>query len=50
MKRAGNLYRCIAESDNFRLAFLKAARGKHDRYEVILFRENLDENLALLQQ
>jgi RNA-directed DNA polymerase len=50
MKRAGNLYPSICVTDNLRLAFYKAARGKHARPEVDLFRKNLDRNLSLLQQ
>ncbi|MCK9296690.1 MAG: RNA-directed DNA polymerase [Desulfobulbaceae bacterium] len=50
MKRAGNLYESIAARENLRLAFCKAARGKHDRQEVIQFREALEDNLAKLQQ
>ncbi len=50
MKRAGNLYGSIVEPDNLRLAFLKAARGKHDRQEVVLFRQNLDRNFVQLHQ
>lgn len=46
MKRAGNLYLKIAEPDNLRRAFLKAARGKGDRREVLRFRLDLDANLA----
>ncbi|MBU4260271.1 MAG: hypothetical protein KKC76_00130 [Proteobacteria bacterium] len=49
MKRAANLYTSIATLDNLRLAFCKAVRGKHGRSEVMQFRENLDDNLALLQ-
>ena len=49
MKRAGNLYRLIVEPDNLRLAFCKAVKGKHDRLEVIGFRENLEENLQKIR-
>ncbi len=45
MKRVGNLYERIAEPDNLRLAFLKAARGKQDRPEVIDFRAHLADNI-----
>ena len=50
MKRAGNLYASIATPDNLRLAFYKAAGVKHDRPEVVRFREKLSDNLALLRQ
>lgn len=50
MKRAGNLYRKIIEPDNLRLAFVKAARGKQDRGEVVRFRAFFDENLAELHR
>jgi RNA-directed DNA polymerase len=50
MKRAGNLYCSIAESENLRLAFCKAARGKHSRPEVISFGKNLERNLGLFRQ
>jgi hypothetical protein len=50
MKRVGNLYASIAEPDNLRLAYCKAARGKHARSEVVRFREDLAGNLTLLQQ
>lgn len=49
MKRAGNLFPKIADPDNLRLAFLKASRGKKDRWEVVRFRENLDGNLIRLR-
>lgn len=50
MKRAGDLYASITEPDNLQLAFYKAAKGKHDRHEVILFRKALDDNLSLLRR
>lgn len=49
MKRASNLYRLIHEPENLRRAFLRAARGKSDRPEVILYRRSLDDNLARLR-
>jgi len=50
MKRVGNLYHQIADSENLRLAFYKACRGKSDRAEVINYRKDLDKNLILLRQ
>lgn len=49
MKRVGNLYHRIADPDNLRLAFVKAAKGKADRREVIRYRTQLDWNLARLR-
>lgn len=49
MKRVGNLYLKIAEPQNLRLAFVKAAKGKQARTEVVEYRERLEENLALLR-
>ena len=40
----------IAEPDNLRIAFLKAARGKRNRHEVINFTMCLDKNLAELRE
>jgi retron-type reverse transcriptase len=48
MKRVGCLYPFIADPDNIRLAFLKAAKGKHDRKEVIRFKTNLESNISNL--
>ena len=45
MKRVGNLYGHIACTDNIKVAFLKAARGKYDRQEVKLFRSNFTINI-----
>ena len=50
MKRAGNLYPLIAETDNLRLAFYKAQRGKAGKAEVMRFRENLDLELRSLRE
>ncbi|HCS77897.1 MAG TPA: hypothetical protein DIW05_09500, partial [Syntrophaceae bacterium] len=48
MKSAGDLYRQIADRDNIRLAFLKAARGKQARRDVIDFRADFEENIKKL--
>lgn len=49
MARGRGLYQRIAEPDNLREAFRKAARGKSDRREVVLFRRDLGDNLAVLR-
>jgi hypothetical protein len=40
----------IAHPDNLREAFLRAARGKRHRRDVIAFRENLGADLAALRE
>ena len=50
MKRRGNLYLKIAEPENLRLAFLKAARGKQDRREVMDFRDRFESNIRNLSR
>ncbi|MGD9707323.1 MAG: RNA-directed DNA polymerase [Candidatus Delongbacteria bacterium] len=49
MKRTGNLINKIADTDNLKLAFYKAAKGKADKNGVIKYRENLVENLLKLR-
>lgn len=49
MKRAGNLYNKIADPDNLRLAFVKAAKGKAAKKDVQDFRKDLGKNLNLLR-
>ena len=49
MKRAGQLLEAIAATDNLRLAFWKAARGKSATRDVIAYRAGLDANLAQLR-
>lgn len=49
MKRAGNLMELIADPDNLRLAFCKAAKGKEGKREVQRFRQHLDRNLLALR-
>ncbi len=49
MKRKGDLYLKIAEYENLCLAFLKAARGKNSRPDVITFRQNFDHNIAKMR-
>lgn len=48
MKRHGQLMPKIADADNLRLAFWKAAKGKRGKADCLTFREHLDENLAAL--
>jgi RNA-directed DNA polymerase len=50
MRRVANLYHLIPNPENLRLAFWKAARGKHHRAEVVEYKANLGENLDLLQR
>ena len=38
----------IADAENLRLAFWKAAKGKRGKADCVMFREHLDENLAAL--
>lgn len=49
MKRANCLIERIADPDNLRLAFWKAARSKIWKPEVIIFRNSLDKNLLSLR-
>ena len=49
MKRTKRLYPLLATSENLRLAFSKAARGKRDQPEVISFARNFQSNMAKLQ-
>jgi RNA-directed DNA polymerase len=46
MRRVGNLFDAIADQENLRLAFCRAARGKRQRREVALFAAALDCRLA----
>jgi len=49
MKRAGNLIARIADPDNLRLAFLKAAKGKRAHACVSVFAAQLNEQTASLR-
>jgi len=49
MRRAGHLMPAIADPDNLRQAFLKAARGKSGKREVQHFRDQLDVELPRLR-
>jgi retron-type reverse transcriptase len=48
MKRHGQLMPKIADVENLRLAFWKAAKGKRGKADCRVFQERLDENLAAL--
>lgn len=48
MRRAGNLWEGILDYDNLRMAFLRAVRGKRDRFEARRFAERLDVELDAL--
>ena len=50
MKRVGNLMERIVHPENLREAFLRAARGKSEKKEVVRFRENLDAELDSIAQ
>lgn len=50
MKRTGNLYGRIADYDNLRLAFYRAARGKRGKRDVLLYARCLDRNLRSLRK
>jgi len=50
MKRAGNLYKDIADMENLRLAFWKAAKGKRGRQEVVAFSRDLETNLGQIRR
>ena len=49
MKRVGNLMPRIAETENLREAFLRAARGKTGKREILEFRDRLDDNLEQIR-
>jgi RNA-directed DNA polymerase len=49
MKRTGYLIDMIADPDNLRLAFWKAAKGKRQSGAVLRYQKRLEENLLLLR-
>jgi RNA-directed DNA polymerase len=49
MKRAADLLEKVADFDNLRLAFWKAATGKRHANQVQIFAKNLDKNLLALR-
>lgn len=50
MKRIGNLYSSICETNNLYLAYEKARKGKAATYGILLFEKNLEANMATIQQ
>ncbi len=50
MKRAGGLMALVAEPENLRRAFLKAASGKRGKADCLAFQARLDENLGTLRE
>lgn len=50
MKRFGNLYSKICETDNLYLAYAKASKGKSKKYGVVLFEKELDSNILSIQK
>jgi len=50
MKRIGLIYSQIYTYENLCMAFMKAAKGKHLRKDVIIFKETFDSNINKLQQ
>ena len=50
MKRHGNLYNKIITFENICEAYRKAALGRRYTYEVLSFRNNLEENLISIQE
>jgi RNA-directed DNA polymerase len=50
MRRTGHLMEHIADPDNLRLAFVKAARGKQHVKEILEYQYHLEDNLYLLRQ
>lgn len=50
MRRANHLLLRIAEPDNLRLAFWKAAKGKRYAGNVLAYQRRLDQNLLLLRE
>jgi len=50
MKRIGFLYNKIYQYENLCLAFSKAAKGKHDRHEVIAFKHSFESNITNIQR
>ena len=50
MKRHGNLYNKIITFENICEAYRKAALGRRYIYEVLRFRNNLEENLVAIQE
>lgn len=50
MKRQGNFFPQIADTDNLRLAFRKASKGKHNRQSVRKIETDLDNKIEELHE
>jgi len=50
MKRIGNIFESICDTNNLYIAYQKARKGKSMRYGVLMFEKNLDSNLLQLQK
>jgi len=50
MKRAGNLYESIADTDNLRLAFIKAKRGEEAKPDVYRYSQEVEKRLLDLRK
>ena len=50
MRRAGQLIAAIADPNNLRLAFWKAAKGKRGKADCRLFQEHLDDRLDEMRE
>ncbi len=50
MKRVGNLFEKICDTDNLRLAWIKAKRGKEGKADVFRYGKHLQQNLNLLRR
>jgi len=50
MIRIGFIYDQIYTYENLCIAFIKAAKGKYQRKDVILFKESFDTNILTIQQ
>lgn len=49
MKRAGNLYNRIVTSENIKIAYYKAKKGKRLKKDILIYNQNLEKNLQKLQ-
>lgn len=49
MKRIGNLYEKIVDTDNIKQAIINASKGKKKRKKVQLILNNLDESVEKIQ-
>jgi len=50
MKRIGNIFDRVVDSDNLREAFLKASRGKRGRNDQRAFQANLSREISVLRE